>query len=405
MEPPPTASRPPGRRLAWRGFALLGVGIAVSLGTMGLARYPGVVERVYGAEVGPRVARALSILTGWAPFSVAVVLVVGLASLFAVRWCLVAARLRKDAKADRVATVVREANRFAGVVGILLLLFYPLWGFHYARAPLDERLGLQSDSVVETEALVDLLRLAVTRTNQAYLAVHGGIEDAGAPTRGRVDPVEISRALEVGWARVAPALGMSRVAARSYGPVKTRGVTWMVDFLDIAGIYVPFTGEAHASGSQPDLSFPAVAAHEQAHQRGIAWENEATFAGALAAIHADDALARYSGWARVLRALQADIVRVDREAWRTARGDLLPGVLRDWQGYIDYLLDSRSVAAPIVEATNDAYLRAHGVPGGIQSYDRVTTLLLAWARRHGGDLVIDDSVTESGTAGARSGSE
>ncbi|NNF11956.1 MAG: DUF3810 family protein, partial [Gemmatimonadetes bacterium] len=155
-------------------------------------------------------------------------------------------------------------------------------------------------------------------------------------------------------------------------------------------IYVPYTGEAHASGAQPDLSFPAVTAHEQAHQRGLARENEATFAGALAAIHADDPLARYSGWARVLRALQADLTRVDRSEWVSLRGELVPGVLRDWQDYIDYLLDSRSVAAPIVEATNDAYLRAHGVPGGIESYDRVTTLFLEWARSHDGDLRLSE---------------
>ncbi|NIR77793.1 MAG: DUF3810 domain-containing protein, partial [Gemmatimonadetes bacterium] len=77
--------------------------------------------------------------------------------------------------------------------------------------------------------------------------------------------------------------------------MKTLGVTGLIDFLDIAGVYIPFTGEANVSGAQPDLSFPAVAAHEQAHQRGIARENEATFAGVLAAIHADDPLVRYSG--------------------------------------------------------------------------------------------------------------
>ncbi|MDX1495451.1 MAG: DUF3810 family protein, partial [Longimicrobiales bacterium] len=200
--------------------------------------------------------------------------------------------------------------------------------------------------------------------------------------------------LETGWRRVADDLDMGSHATRRYGPVKTVGATWLIDLLDIAGIYVPYTGEAHASGAQPDLSFPAVAAHEQAHQRGIARENEATFAGIVAAIHSDDPLARYSGWARALRSLQADLSRVDRRAWtREIRPILHPGVVRDWQDYIDYLTESRSAAAPIVEATNDAYLRAHGVPGGIASYDRVTTLLLEWARRHGGGLLLPGTPT------------
>lgn len=366
---------------------LLGLGVALSLGAMALSRYPGVVEQVYAAEVGPRIARLLSVLTGWAPISVAMLLAVVLAGAFALRWARTAARLR-GADSSWPTALGEEANRLAGVIGVLLLLFYPLWGFNYARAPLDERLGMTAGDVLEPEALVALSRLAAARTNDAYMALHGGVDDLGEPTSGLVEAVATSRALEVGWARVAPALGLSPVATLPYGPVKTTGVTWLVDALDIAGIYVPYTGEAHASGAQPDLSFPAVAAHEQAHQRGLARENEATFAGVLAAIHSDDPMARYSGWARVLRALQADLSRIDRNAWTELRGELSPGVIRDWQDYIDYLLDSRSAAAPIVEATNDAYLRAHGVPGGIQSYDRVTTLLLEWSRRHGGDLLV-----------------
>lgn len=375
-------------RSRWRGLLLLGLGVVVSLGAMALSRFPGVVERVYAAEVGPRVGRGLSLLTGWVPFSVAMLLAMATTLFLLGRWSIRVARLRGEPPSAWRWAVAREADRVAGIAGVLLLLFYPLWGLNYARAPVDERLHMTVDEGIDTQALIGLSRLAAARTNEAYLTLHG-VDDPGEPTGGLSHPVGTSQALDVGWARVASALGMSSVAARPYGPVKTRGITWFLDALDIAGIYVPYTGEAHASGAQPDLSFPAVVAHEQAHQRGLARENEATFAGALAAIHSEDPLARYSGWARVLRALVADLTRVDREEWVTLRGELLPGVVRDWQDYIDYLLDSRSAAAPIVEATNDAYLRAHGVPGGIESYDRVTTLLLEWARTHDGDLLVD----------------
>ncbi|NIR77794.1 MAG: DUF3810 domain-containing protein, partial [Gemmatimonadetes bacterium] len=83
-----------------------------------------------------------------------------------------------------------------------------------------------------------------------------------------------------------------------------------------------------------------------------------------------------------------DFARADREAWRDLSASLAPGVLRDWRDYVEWLKESRGAAAPLVEATNDAYLRAHGVPGGIESYGRVTTLLLEWARLHGGGLIL-----------------
>ena len=35
------------------------------------------------------------------------------------------------------------------------------------------------------------------------------------------------------------------------------------------------------------------------------------------------------------------------------------------------------------EAVNDAYLRSNGVSDGVESYGRVTDLLVAWARAEG----------------------
>ncbi len=320
------------------------------------------------------------------PFSVGAVLATALAVTAVWKGARGLGRIREGAAP---AAVVLEGARWAsGLVGLLLIAFYALWGLNYARAPLDVRLGMAADEPIDARALESLARLAADRTNEAYRALHGGRDDIGVPTAQPVDPVATSRALEVGWSRVARELGLPPAAAERYGPVKTLGVTGLIDFLDIAGVYIPFTGEANVSGAQPDLSFPAVAAHEQAHQRGLARENEATFAGALAAIHADDPLVRYSGWARILRALQVDLARADREAWRDLSASLAPGVLRDWRDYVEWLKESRGAAAPLVEATNDAYLRAHGVPGGIESYGRVTTLLLEWARLHGGGLIL-----------------
>lgn len=354
-----------------------------------LSRFPGAVERAYASGVGPVVARWLSLLTGWAPVSIGVLLLVGLAGAAVWKGALGVRRIRSGEPVRGV--VVDGADWVSGVVGTLLIVFYAVWGLNYARAPLGARLGLAAERTVDVGELAELTALAVERTNEAYLRLHGGRDDVGAPTDALEGPEAMSRALEVGWGRVAPELGLGPTATKPYGPVKTLGATRLLDFLDIAGVYVPFTGEAHVSAAQPDLSFPAVAGHEQAHQRGIARENEATFAGVLAAIHSDDPLARYSGWARILRALQADLSRADRDAWREVSASLAPGVLRDWRDYIEWLRESRSAAAPIVSATNDAYLRAHGVPGGVDSYGRVTTLLLEWSRRHDGLLATGAS--------------
>jgi len=276
----------------------------------------------------------------------------------------------------------------AGVAGILLVAFYLSWGLNYARAPVDQRIGLGAGDDLEAEALREVTRYAVEGANRAYRLLHGGSDDIGTPTHIPFDPVAVSAALETGWRRVGPALGMGDEAALPHGPVKTAGITWLLDALDLSGIYSPWTGEAHVSASLPSMVLPATAAHEQAHQRGVARENEATFTGVLAAIHTDDPYVRYSGWARVIRELQRDLARVDRDAWDAAMEELAPGVRRDWGDYIRWYEEHRSIAGPAASAVNNTYLRAHAVPGGIQSYNRVTTLLLKWAGRHDGRLTV-----------------
>lgn len=370
-----------------RGLTLLLAGVLLSGASMLLSRFPGAAERFYGASVGPWISRALSLATGWSSVSVAWLLLVTLLAWGGWRFVRGVGQVRGGEVGAWTATI-GGVDWVAGVVGGLLLGFYLFWGFNYARAPVDQRLGLATEASVDADALRILTDHAVERTNEAYRRLHGGSDDIGAPTAVPFDPAAASAALETGWRRVGPALGMGEAAARRHGPVKTVGATWLLDALDLSGIYSPWTGEAHVSASLPSMVLPATAGHEQAHQRGVARENEATFTGALAAIHSDDPYVRYSGWARIIRSLQRDMARADRAAWDEAMERLAPGVRRDWGDYIRWYEEHRSIAGPAASAVNHTYLRAHGVPGGIQSYDRVTTLLLEWARRHDGRLTV-----------------
>lgn len=369
-----------------RGVILLAAGLLISALSMLLARFPGAAERAYGSAVGPLLSRALSLASGWIPVSVAWLILVALVAWGGWRSAMGLGRIRAG-DAGLVTTTLSGLGWIAGVGGVLLMAFYLFWGLNYARAPLDQRLGLEAPEDPDPAELRALTELAVDQANRSYRALHGGSDDIGEPTSSAFDPVAVSRELEAGWRRVAPALGLGPQAGRRHGPVKTVGATWLLDALDLSGVYSPWTGEAHVSASLPSMVLPATAGHEQAHQRGIARENEATFAGTLAAIHSDDPYVVYSGWARIVRSLQRDMRRADPTGWDRAMEALAPGVRRDWGDYVRWYEENRSIAGPAASAVNDRYLRAHAVPGGIRSYDRVTELLLAWARRNGGRLM------------------
>lgn len=370
-----------------RGLLLFLAGLLTAGASMLLARTPGTVERLYADGTGAWIPRMLSLATGWAPVSVSALLLVALVVWAGVRGRRGWARLRSREEAP-VSVVARGLSWTAGVAGVLALAFYLFWGLNYARAPLEERLDLSVSPETDAAVLLGLAEHAVERTNRSYRLLHDGSEDIGRATDVPFHPREVSRELETGWRRVAGALELPPQAARRYGPVKTVGATAILDFFDLSGVFSPFTGEAHVSGSLPSMVLPGVAAHEQAHQRGIAPEDEASFAGALAAIHVDDPYILYSGWARITRAVLRDVRRVDPEAYEARMAELLPGVRRDWGDYIRWYEENRSVAGPVATAVNDTYLRAHAVEGGVASYGRVTELLVAWAAQTAGRLTI-----------------
>jgi hypothetical protein len=378
-----------------RGFLLLLAGLTVAGLSLLLARFPGVVERIYGEALGPGIARTLSLLTGWSPVSLSFVGLVGLISWAGWRALAGIGRIRSG-EIGTLLALQKGASWTAGVIGLLLLAFYLLWGLNYARAPLDQRLGLVSEASPDPEELSAFAEYVVERTNRAYEALHGGDTDVGAPTAGTLDGRRLSEELAVGWRRVGDALGMGAFAGRPYGPVKLQGTTWLLDGLDLLGVYSPFTGEAHVTASPPAVVVPASIGHEQAHQRAIPRENEATFAGTLAAIHSDGPLVRYSGWARVLRSVMRDLARADRDRRDGLMERLHPGVRRDWADYARWYQENRSVAGPVASAVNDTYLRTHAVPGGIRSYSRDTTLFLEWWKGHDGRLTVLPGMEEAG---------
>ena len=271
-------------------------------------------------------------------------------------------------------------------LGIAVVAFYVLWGFHYARTPTAERLELPVVEAVPSEELEALSRELVEVANASYLELHG-TEDAGAPTRMPRDWSDLDRALDLGWARTAAQLPVGPLVTADLGPVKPMILSPLVAHLGLTGIYSPFTAEPLVVGTTPAVSLGLSMAHEGAHQRGITGEGEATLLGFVAAMNSDHPLLRYSAAVRGQSRLLAALMRQDTTAFRRTTSLRLPGITRDLRDLAQYSLRHRGAPARVASRVNDTYLRANRVEGGIQSYDQATRLLVRLARKRGGTLV------------------
>jgi hypothetical protein len=331
----------------------------------------GRVESLYARGLYPRIAWALARLPRAVPFSLAEVLVVAASLLAFVLFVGFLGRLRHGPR--RGATLLSGLGAIVAVLGPAYVAFLLSWGLNYQRRAFAESAGLDARpaSAEELEALCRRL-LAEADERRATLA-----EDASGVMRLRGG---IASAL----ARAGP--GFEAAARRhafldgSWVPAKPVWLSVSLSYLGISGVFFPFTGEPNVNVTLPDPELPFVIAHETAHQRGIAREDEANYVAALACRLHSDADFRYSGSlvasAHALAALRVAAPALARDLARMrsepVRRDLL--AVQAWADR--YRTPLRGVS----EAVNDTYLKSQGQREGVRSYGRMVDLLIAEER-------------------------
>ncbi len=151
-------------------------------------------------------------------------------------------------------------------------------------------------------------------------------------------------------------------------------------YTHISGVYTYFTGEANINVNFPDYTLPYTAAHEMAHQRGIAREDEANFVAFLVCAASDDEYIRYSGYINLYEYVANALYSADKEAYSEVRAMLEPAARKEMSAYSAFFDKYReNVAANVTGAVNNAYLTIQGTPG-TKSYGMVVDLAVAYLR-------------------------
>lgn len=366
---------------------LLGALLLLTL-LRGLAHWPAIVESVYANGIAPRVGRGLAALSGLVSISLAEPVLLALALWVVIAMGASLARVLRGRERP-LETLGRGALSLAVATAVVAVLFYLLWGLHYARPELAKRLGWSGASPPGAAApeLIRLCEELVHATNGAYEEAVGG-RDLGRPTTLPV-PVEVVDAdLDAGYDRIARRLGFGSGFGRSRGRAKPVALSLLLNHLNLGGFYFPWTGEANYNRLVPACSLPHTIAHEKAHQRGIAAEDEAHFLGFLAAASSDAAYVRYSAYLFAQSELLAQLYTADRRAYGSVVARRDPGVARDVAAEAAFWSRYRGAAAAASRAVNDGYLKAQGIRDGVDSYGRSARLLVLFARANGGSGVV-----------------
>ena len=164
-----------------------------------------------------------------------------------------------------------------------------------------------------------------------------------------------------------------------YSRPKVLAISKLMPYTRISGVYSFFTGESNVSISYPDFMIPFTTAHEMAHQRGIAREDEANFIAFLVCLKSNDPFIRYSGLTEILRYLLDSVYITDTELYQKVYLST-PAIYKKESSNLADFLQSTSikVVSGATNSINNALLQSQGQSEGSASYGLVTELAVAY---------------------------
>jgi hypothetical protein len=165
-----------------------------------------------------------------------------------------------------------------------------------------------------------------------------------------------------------------------YSRVKPVMLSEPMSYTHITGVYTFFTGEANINVNFPDYTIPFTAAHELAHQRGIAREDEANFVAFLVCMESNDAYIRYSAYLNMYEYVASALYSANKDLYKENYLKLPKKIINERIAYSKFFDKYReNVAAEVTGTVNNAYLTIQGTPG-TKSYGMVVDLAVAYYR-------------------------
>jgi len=354
---------------------------------------PDLTERLYSRGLYTHLAQYVAFSNKFFRFSVAELFVLLLlsGSIAGAVWLAREILLRRVEWKSFLFLCVLSLLWAAGV-GAPLFLF--VWGLNYERQLLIVNLQLERRQASADE-LETICRSLIAGINRNYEDAHASLapinnssavvssntaatSHATTITNGRtllpLSRVQLYEALEAAYERT-PLPGVAN--NKAFGQPKPIRFSRVLTRLGISGMFFPFTGEANFNAEQPDCDLPFAIAHEMAHQRGFAREDEANFIAFLVCANSTDAYVRYSGYLNSLYVVGA-LARIapDRTAniYRTLgagpRADIFARYVF-WTNYQGKL----SATSYLI---NNAYLKINRIKSGAKNYNEAYALIVGY---------------------------
>ncbi len=320
----------------------------------------------FSKSVGAFFRTVLAYLTGWIPFSLAEIIVILIIPAFVTAIVFIIKNSKNKHKLLSFTLVVLTIPMY------IYCTFVLTFATAYRGSTLSDKLGLER-SQLSKEELIFVTDILAPKLNE-YAEKTEFAENGFSVMPYSFD--ELNDKLNEAYKK---AVKKYDFISDLKSNVKSVLLSEPMTYTHISGVYTFFTGEANVNVNYPDYVIPFTMAHEMAHQRGIAREDEANFTAFLVCLESDDDYILYSAYLNMIEYYFNPLYSADKDAYLEMRTALGPYVNSELSAYSDFFDKYRDTPiADISNSVNNSYLQMQGQTQGRKSYGLVVELTYSY---------------------------
>ncbi len=349
------------RKLIWIGLGIFALILRSIFG-----HFPELTEQIYSRGIFLFVRWVIDYFLAWLPFPLIYLFIFSISI-----WLVVGVRRWLQLEQPWPQKLTAAGASFLAFMGGGLFFFFFLWGYNYARIPVEDQLNLNVQPVTAKELKEELKWVSekVVRLREELSLYYG--ENPDELVLPKHTERELRESLE-SWLDLRGFPTTGRVRGRWLYP---RGV-----FLRFssAGLYFPFTGEGHIDPGMHILDQPYTLAHELAHGYGFGDEGTCSFLSFIACTESNNTFFAYSAYLNYWITLAQNYRLYQPDDYKEIRDMLSDENKADIEAIFDTLRKYPDIMPEFRSYAYDAYLKSQGIEEGILNYNRVIMLVRAW---------------------------
>ena len=260
-------------------------------------------------------------------------------------------------------------TKILSIISIIIFIFYSSWGLNYFRLPLYKKLGY---NINYTEKEIEnTLNILIKNSNHLHEIL---TNNDSLAVKVPYNKAKIASLIENGFN-----FDLEKYDAKPY--LKNSMLSTPLSYMGYAGYLNPFTLEAQINSKVPKLNYIFTAAHEMAHQLGVASESEANFIAFYTCIKNLDPFIQFSGYVFALNYCYNELIKVNPLVANKEIKNLNFGIKENFRELSQFWKSYQNPIEPILKKGFDSYLKVNGQSHGIKSYDKMTSLIIAYLQK------------------------